>query len=392
MTICRSSAALLGAALLAGAVAAPAPAQQAPVPPPAPVPQQPAALPSGPPPATHIVGPGETLWSLAQQYLGDALLWPEIYRLNTAVIEDPHWIFPGEELRFVPGEEALAPAGDAVVTVAPSGDTVRQTPVARPAAAPTIFAPTALAPATTQQAVELRNERAYRAVRAGEYYAAGFVTEEQHLPSGRLLGNVQTAAIRRLTASATATLFSAVALRPPPEDTLQRGDLLLAYRRGGAIRGYGDVIVPTGLLRVTSPGDARSNAVATVVALYGQMTDGQEFIRVAPFSFATNARAEDVADGLTGEVVGLRDGREVAAMQDVLFINRGAEDGVHLGDVFAISSVASGGGDVGAVERDHGRALIVNTRPHTSSAVIIELYRSDIRAGAAVRQIRRMPG
>jgi hypothetical protein len=99
-----------------------------------------------------------------------------------------------------------------------------------------------------------------------------------------------------------------------------------------------------------------------------------------------------VADGVTGEVVGLRDAREVAAMQDVLFINRGAEDGVHLGDVFAISSVVSGGGDVGAVEQDHGRALIVNTRPHTSSAVIIELYRSDIRAGAAVRQIRRMPG
>lgn len=391
MTICRSSAALLGAALLWGAVAAPAPAQQAQAPSPAPVPQQPAALPSGPPPATHVVGPGETLWSLAQQYLGDALLWPEIYRLNTAVIEDPHWIFPGEELRLVPGEETPAPA-DAVVTVAPSGDTVRQTPVARPAAAPTIFAQAAIAPATTQQAVELRNERAYRAVREGEYYAAGFVTEEQPLPSGRLLGNVQTAAIRRLTASATATLFGAVALRPPPGDTLQRGDRLLAYRRGVAIRGYGDVIVPTGLLRVTSPGDARSNAVATVVALYGQMTDGQEFIRVAPFSFATNARAEDVADGVTGEVVGLRDAREVAAMQDVLFINRGAEDGVHLGDVFTISSVASGGGDMGAVERDHGRALIVNTRPHTSSAVIIELYRSDIRPGAAVRQIRRMPG
>src|SRR3989475_904021 len=63
-------------------------------------------------PSSHTVVRGETLWSISQMYYNDPLLWPEIYRLNTAVIEDPHWIYPGEVLNL-----------SEVVTVAQGGDT-----------------------------------------------------------------------------------------------------------------------------------------------------------------------------------------------------------------------------------------------------------------------------
>lgn len=50
------------------------------------------------PTSLHEVRPGETLTRIAALTLGDAALWPALYRANRDQIRDPARLYPGQKL------------------------------------------------------------------------------------------------------------------------------------------------------------------------------------------------------------------------------------------------------------------------------------------------------
>ncbi len=398
-------------------------------------------------PESHTVRTGDTLWELARTYLGDPLLWPEIYRLNTTVVEDPHWIYPGEVLRLggtaevsaVPTTDTPPPRADSTSassvppigapSVAPTGappvelatgkppDTATGQPPAAadepPAAAglnepqvvdlPDDAAPDArdsvdLSPlvgdsrrvVNSGPSMEISLRRAYRPIRRTEFFSSGFLTEDQVLPLGTSLGLVTPLQIDESSTRSTAQMYSQVAVVPPPGATYQVGDTLLVVQIARPLTGYGQVVVPTGLIRVTDA--SRRENVAEVIAAYGAIRDHQRVLPAETFVDPGNVRPVPISDGVKARVIGHRDKQPLTGPQDVLFLDRGRKDGVALGDVFELRQAPRARiGAATVIDEPMATVQVVHVGERSSTARVVRVIQPDIPSGTEARQVAKLP-
>jgi len=371
------------------------------------------ALAQDPLPQTHTVRKGDTLWDLAQLYLKDPFLWPGIYRLNTDVVEDPHWIYPGEVLRIAPNDNVAAVPADsgavATMDTPPPPQPVDTTPMLGGDDSTETLArgPQQQSLAETEsenQAPLFQTSRArsvaeilraytdqpYRPLRPSEFYASGFLTENQRLPYGEVLGPVTPQQIKASNSRANALPYATIAVAAPRGASYEVGDTLLLVQLGTELDSYGNVVVPTGLAQVTESVDG--HYLASVVAIYGPIRNGQRVLPVESFSPGVGTRAVPVADGIRGSMIGGLGRQELKEPQMVVFIDKGREDGVARGDLFEVRRRPQRLPD-GTIRVNELMATlqIVHVRDHTATALVLNVVSPDIPPGTDVTQVAKLP-
>ena len=388
-------------ALLAGVALTTAARAQDPVPP-----QPPDSVPAaGPQPGdtvggrTHIVKKGDTLWDLARLYLNDPFLWPEIYRINTSVVEDPHWIYPGEELRL-PGPSVLVAQEEPRVAVdletadePPAGPTVfSQTTTSRRFST----APAAARPSSGGRRVTPAVQESRTAVRAGQYYAAPwFDRNGGPRDHGVVVGSAEVPGIAQASDRFRLQPHEFIYVTLPRSASVSRGDRLLAYTLGPDFSGVGQVVIPTGILEIVSVGDDERDRVASkarIVQQFAEVRVGQGVMNLERFSIPLDVRPSPVELGVRSRVVWIPSEAVLPSLQHYVMLDASSRDGVRVGDQFTLLRTETRS-DRGVKLPEERLAIvqIVRVTERGATGVVIDQRHPSIDRGTVARMTARMP-
>lgn len=351
-----------------------------------------AQTPATPAPASadHTVVRGETLWELAGRYLGNPFSWPNIHEMNRTLVPDPHWIYPGQQLR-IPGARAATQVGGVAVIPA-EGTPVAGAMVPQQAAGirpapgePTVFLRDESS--GVRSTVIRREETPWHAVPRDIFLAADWIEagEENALPwhSGTLSGFEGVAG--RSPGRETADLYSEVRVTVTGDRTPQPGDVLLTFRPGDAVPGAGRIAHPTGLLVVRRIDAA--GVVARVERPFDRVRLGDLVVPAPSFGLVAGVHPAPVSDGMEARILAFARPHELQIPGDIAFLDVGSTRGVQVGDEFiAVASRTEGW--TGTVA---GRLQVVGVREGTASARIVSQDGAIFQAGLPVQLARKMP-
>ncbi len=314
--------------------------------------------PSGTPsdiPEIHVVRKGETLWEISNGYFHNPWYWPKLWSFNP-LITNPHWIYPGDQVRlYPPGQRQPEVVAAANITADP-GEAPRSTVPGRGPSGPS--------------GTSLRQN--------------GFVEKGDFDTSGEIVGSKE----EKLLLSG----FDEAYVEFKKQRPLKAGERYTVYRTLDEVRHpttnalLGSTVEILGEIDVRSVNDQRI-ARGVIVDSVGPIERGD---RVGPLRRTFKVvQATPNRANIEGTIVAtLRPSYIVGGADALVFIDRGREDKVEVGNRLVVIRRGDGYQPiVGAPNEDPrfprevvAELLVVDVRAKTSSAFITRAAK-EIRIG-----------
>jgi hypothetical protein len=269
----------------------------------------------------HTVEKGDTLWDLSQRYLGSPWYWPKVWSYNPE-IANPHWIYPGNNVRFFPGGEEVpsrVEAGVGPAEMATEANDITET--------------TELGDVDGESLVQVTGKIGYEPKASRTVMKQSFVTTRELDEAGRIEGAA--------TGAEMLSTPDTVYLRFKRKADAKLGDRYVVFHTAQEVKHpvtgkpVGFLTDFVGTLRVVALGDNYVTA---------QITDTWDAI-------ARGDLVGPYGEKLVDQVVGRRNEKELAgvvvtalvpyltmtAEHQFLVIDKGSGDGVQVGNTFTIT-------------------------------------------------------
>ena len=360
-------------------------------------------------PEEYTIVKGDTLWDLSQKFLSNPWYWPKIWSLNPS-IENPHWIYPGNKLRIVPGEggaqapaqvQAEEPGIDAEALNSPDEPLPGaswQTSVQTTSDAPDLEVVNKNSRESRQalNTVSVSGKLAFTPPPVLSVRTSGLVTPDEMREAGTLEASFEEKQMLATFDTAYARFRGGV---PAPV-----GDKLLIFRPEGPIvhpvsgRILARQTKTVGVVKILSI--QGTQATVQIERTFEEVERG-DFVRPWIAQEKRIAPRPNTADVLGRIVQNVNPGLSTYGEYQEVFIDRGLDDGVEEGNTFAVLRQGDGlnnafvtksftGGVQGAraakanvPEENVGMLLVIDARDHLSTAVVIKSIR-ELQSGDLV--------
>ena len=332
------------------------------------------APPEGPS-QVHTVEKGDTLWDLSSKYLGSPWYWPKVWSYNPQ-IANPHWIYPGNQVRFYPGNGEETPTRAEQV----AGDEDE------------LQAGQAIEGDEDVQMVRLPVETKTREIVLKD----GFATPNEIEAAGTLVGSYAESEML----SPPAVVY----LEFKDRSAVQVGASYLVYRtvgkvyhpRTGKFLGYQTQVLGTVKVNRTSDPKVR----ATLEKAFDEIGRGA---RIGPARERLFETVSPVANAVALQnltvVAQLETSLTMAGEQVRVLVDAGSAQGVQVGNVFTVIRQAdpilsdvgvdpSANQDTSLPVEEVGRCMAVDVREAVTTCLLLRSYREvvvgdrvELRAG-----------
>ncbi|HYA26958.1 MAG TPA: LysM peptidoglycan-binding domain-containing protein [Thermodesulfovibrionales bacterium] len=294
----------------------------------------------------YTVKKGDTLWDISSKEIVDPFLWPKVWKENPE-IRNPDLIYPGQKIRIPLSflQKEVPPPAEKVVETPPI-------PVPAPATKPQVK--------KEEPTVKIRPVRKNYLIERDLLIASGYIAEAIDSKGAvigspmekELLGKDDYAYIRTSdTAKAGAKYYIVRSLGK------------VKHPKTGAMMGY--LIDVRGIAEVVGKESGETKVRITDsysdVIVGDLLTDYYEI--EAPF-LVDNPRTLDIS----GYVVAARHTHVLNGMLDLVYIDRGRNDGIEIGDILEMTARA-------AFNVPNGYIQIVNIKDATSTAMVMKTWK-----------------